>query len=124
MPKNNISHLYENSLAKNSGDGVCILHCFKAVKNGGRMALVVPEGVLFRRELKEVRKHLLDNAKLEIEQKMIEYQKDIIKLFEGKINDKLTSLWQSDKSETENKFVSDKSIFDTLIQRASKPVQQ
>lgn len=63
--KNNITHLYYNSLAKNSGDGVCILHCFKAVKKGGRMALVVPEGVLFRRELKEVRKHLLDNAKLE-----------------------------------------------------------
>ncbi|MFT4967343.1 MAG: type I restriction enzyme M protein [Candidatus Deianiraeaceae bacterium] len=63
--KNNISHLYENSLAKNSGDGVCLLHCFKAVKKGGRMALVVPEGVLFRKDLKAVRKHLLDNAKLE-----------------------------------------------------------
>jgi type I restriction enzyme M protein len=62
---NNISPLYYNSLAKNSGDGVCLLHCFKSLKKGGRMALVVPEGVLFRQDLKNVRKFLLENAKLE-----------------------------------------------------------
>lgn len=58
------SHLYENKLAKNSGDGVCVLHCFKAVKKGGRMALVVPEGFLFRENLKAVRKYLFQNATL------------------------------------------------------------
>jgi restriction endonuclease S subunit len=31
--------------------------------------------------------------KLEIKRKMIESQKEIIKLFEGKINNKLSSLW-------------------------------
>ena len=61
---NTITGLYENGLAKNNGDGVCLLHCFRAVKDGGRMALVVPEGVLFKKELAQVRKHLLDNAEL------------------------------------------------------------
>ena len=61
---NTITGLYENGLAKNNGDGVCLLHCFRAVKDGGRMALVVPEGVLFKKELAPVRKHLLDNAEL------------------------------------------------------------
>lgn len=61
---NPISPLYYNNLAKNSGDGVCLLHCFKAVKRGGRLAIIVPEGVLFRKTLKEVRKHLLNNAVL------------------------------------------------------------
>lgn len=30
--KTNYSYLYENGLAKNNGDGVCVLHCFNAVK--------------------------------------------------------------------------------------------
>jgi type I restriction enzyme M protein len=59
------SYLYQNNLAKDSGDGVCMLHCFQAVKKGGRMALVVPEGVLFRSELEEVRRYLLLNSKLQ-----------------------------------------------------------
>lgn len=63
--KTDFSHLYENNLAKGNGDGVCLLHCFKAVKKGGRMALVVPEGVLFRKELKNVREFLFNKAKLE-----------------------------------------------------------
>jgi type I restriction enzyme M protein len=62
--KNLVSPLYENSLAKNNGDGVCLLHCFKAVKKGGRMAVVVPDGVLFKSDLKAVRKFLLNNAVL------------------------------------------------------------
>lgn len=62
--KTSFSHLYENGLAKNSGDGVCVLHCFKAVKPGGRMALVVPEGFLYRGNLKQLRSFLFKNAKL------------------------------------------------------------
>lgn len=59
------SHLYQNGLAKNNGDVVCMIHCFEALKDGGRMALIVPEGVLFKQELKNVRKFLMDNCKLQ-----------------------------------------------------------
>lgn len=44
--KDLISRLYNNNLAKKSGDGVCMLHY--AVKKGGKMAIVVPEGTLSR----------------------------------------------------------------------------
>ncbi|MCW9687987.1 N-6 DNA methylase [Proteus terrae] len=64
--KTNYSYLYENSLAKNNGDGVCVLHCFNAVKKGGKVALVVPEGFLYRDDLMAVRKYILDNAKLSV----------------------------------------------------------
>jgi len=59
------SDLYYNGIAKNNGDATCILHCLRALKNGGRMALVVPEGFLYRGHLKEVREFLLNNAKLQ-----------------------------------------------------------
>ncbi|UQY79928.1 N-6 DNA methylase [Candidatus Hepatincola sp. Av] len=58
------STLYNNGLAKNNGEGICLLHCFNAVKKGGRMAIIVPEGALFIRSLAETRKHFLYNAKL------------------------------------------------------------
>ena len=60
------SHLYYNSIAKKNGDAICVLHCLKALKEGGRMAVVVPEGFLFKKELKEVRKFLLSKANLEL----------------------------------------------------------
>lgn len=59
------SDLYYNGIAKNNGDAICILHCLRALKNEGRMALVVPEGFLYRGHLSEVRKFLLNNAKLQ-----------------------------------------------------------
>jgi len=59
------SNLYENSLAKNNGDSVCVLHCFKSLKVGGRMALVVPEGFLFRKDSAKVREFLLKHSKLQ-----------------------------------------------------------
>ena len=62
----NASEYYYNGLAKKSGDGVCILHCFKSIKKGGRMALIVPEGVLFKKTLSSLRRFLLENAKLEL----------------------------------------------------------
>ena len=62
---NEVTEKYENSLAKNSGDAVCVLHCFRALKEGGRMALVVPEGFLFRNVEKYTRRFLLDNSNLE-----------------------------------------------------------
>ena len=63
--KTKFSHLYYNGLAKNSGDGVCLLHMFRAVKKGGRIAVIVPEGILFRKTESKVRKYLLENAKLQ-----------------------------------------------------------
>ena len=57
--------LYYNGIAKNSGDAVCVLHCLRSLKDGGRMALVVPEGFLVKNSLKNVRKFLLENAKLQ-----------------------------------------------------------
>lgn len=59
------SNLYYNGIAKNNGDATCILHCLRSLKDGGRMALVAPEGFLYRGHLKEVRKFLLENAKLQ-----------------------------------------------------------
>jgi type I restriction enzyme M protein len=59
------SNKYYNGLAKNNGDGACILHCLKALKEGGRMAVVVPEGFLFKKELEGVRRFLLEKAKLQ-----------------------------------------------------------
>nr|QUV75662.1 hypothetical protein [Caulerpa lentillifera] len=59
-----ISRLYNNNLGKKSGDGVCMLHCFNALKKGGRMAIVVPEGVLSRRVERNVRQHLIKNSTL------------------------------------------------------------
>ena len=56
---------YYDSLARNNGDSICILHCIKSLKQRGRMALVVPEGFVFRGELKTVREFLLDNSNLQ-----------------------------------------------------------
>ncbi|BAV95428.1 N-6 DNA methylase [Ichthyobacterium seriolicida] len=62
--ENDISPLYYSGIARNSGDAACVLHCLRALKKGGRMALVVPEGFLFRKNSVEVRKFLLSRAKL------------------------------------------------------------
>jgi type I restriction enzyme M protein len=63
--ENVISPLYYNGIAKNNGDSACVLHCLRALKEGGRMALVVPEGFLFRKDIANVRKFLLSKAKLQ-----------------------------------------------------------
>lgn len=65
VKENYISPLYYNGIAKNDGDSVCILHCLRALKEGGRMALVVPEGFLFRKHTANVRKFLLSKANLQ-----------------------------------------------------------
>jgi type I restriction enzyme M protein len=58
------SGLYYNGIAKQNGDAACILHCLRALKPGGRMALIVPEGFLFRKNMAPVRKLLLSKARL------------------------------------------------------------
>lgn len=50
-----------------NGDIICPQHCFRAVKPGGRMAVVVPEGFLSNTSPKtyeDVRQYLLENATL------------------------------------------------------------
>lgn len=56
---------YYNGIAKKNGDAVCALHCLRSLKEGGRMALVVPEGFLFRKDISNVREFLLSKAKLQ-----------------------------------------------------------
>ena len=60
----NIGNLYYDGLAKQSSDATCLLHCFKSLRPGGRMAAVVPEGFLSNRDVKETRKFLLDSTDL------------------------------------------------------------
>lgn len=57
---------YYHGLGKKNGDAICVLHCLDALEEGGRMAIIVPEGFLFKKELKEVRKFLLSRANLEL----------------------------------------------------------
>lgn len=63
--KTKFSHLYYNSLSNglNNADGTCLLHCFKAVKKGGRIAVIVPEGFLAKSH--KVIKFLLNNSQLQ-----------------------------------------------------------
>ena len=59
-------NLYYNGISRKNGDSACILHCLRALKKGGRMALIVPEGVLFRKDIARVREFLLKRAKLQL----------------------------------------------------------
>lgn len=55
-------------LPTTNGDSVCVQHCMKAIDStspNGRMALVVPEGFLFRKDLTKTREYLLDNCQLQ-----------------------------------------------------------
>ncbi len=51
----------------NNGDSICVQHCIKAIRNvsgNGRMAIVVPEGFLFRKDLRKTREYLFSNCSL------------------------------------------------------------
>lgn len=59
-------NLYD--LPSTNGDSVCVQHCIKAINStapNGRMALVVPEGFLFRKDLTKTRQYLLDHCQLQ-----------------------------------------------------------
>jgi type I restriction enzyme M protein len=59
-------NLYD--LPSTNGDSICVQHCMKAISNvseNGRMALVVPEGFLFRKDLTKTREYLLQNCQLQ-----------------------------------------------------------
>lgn len=57
--------LYYDGIGKRNGDAACVLHALRSIKRGGRMAMVVPEGFLFRKDMQNVRKFLLSKAKLQ-----------------------------------------------------------
>lgn len=64
--KTNHGNLYD--LPSANGDSVCVQHCIKAINStseNGRMALVVPEGFLFRKDLTKTREYLLENCRLQ-----------------------------------------------------------
>lgn len=51
-----------------NGDSICVQHCIRAIDKmapNGRMAMVVPEGFLFRNDLKTTREYLLKNCYLQ-----------------------------------------------------------
>lgn len=55
-------------LPSTNGDSICVQHCIKAISSAapnGRMALVVPEGFLFRKDLTKIREYLLDHCQLQ-----------------------------------------------------------
>lgn len=55
-------------LPSTNGDSICVQHCMKAISSAsenGRMAIVVPEGFLFRKELAKTREYLLENSELQ-----------------------------------------------------------
>lgn len=55
-------------LPSTNGDSICVQHCMKAINStaeNGRMALVVPEGFLFRKDLAKTREYLLNNCELQ-----------------------------------------------------------
>lgn len=59
-------NLYD--LPSANGDSICVQHCMKAISSlseNGRMALVVPEGFLFRKDLAKTREYLLNNSELQ-----------------------------------------------------------
>ncbi len=64
--KSNYGNLYD--LPTKNGDSICVQHCIKAINSvapNGRMALVVPEGFLFRKDLSKTREYLLDRCQLQ-----------------------------------------------------------
>lgn len=61
-------HGYLYDLPSTNGDSICVQHCMKAINktaDNGRMALVVPEGFLFRKDLTNTRKYFLQNCQLQ-----------------------------------------------------------
>lgn len=57
------NNLYD--IPSNNGDSICLQHCINALKSGGRMAIVVPEGILFRDDLKKTREYLFQKCHIE-----------------------------------------------------------
>jgi type I restriction enzyme M protein len=60
-------HSGKYDIPSNNGDSICVQHCVKAINGlseNGRMALVVPEGFLFRKDLAKTREYLMEKCNL------------------------------------------------------------
>lgn len=91
-------NLYD--LPTTNGDSICVQHCMKAISStsdNGRMAIVVPEGFLFRKDLAKSRELILKNCNL---QSIISLPQGVFLPYTGvktniiyatKVNQKLTS---------------------------------
>lgn len=63
IPKETLN-LFEG-LARN-GDEACIMRCFKSLKRGGSMAIVVPEGFIYNNAHSNLRRHLFQNSSVHL----------------------------------------------------------
>jgi type I restriction enzyme M protein len=64
--KTKYGNLYD--IPSTNGDSICVQHCIRAINSlseNGRMALVVPEGFLFRKDLAKTREYLLERCQLQ-----------------------------------------------------------
>lgn len=64
--KTRYGNLYD--LPSTNGDSICVQHCMRAINStseNGRMAIVVPEGFLFRKDLAKTRELILNNCQLQ-----------------------------------------------------------
>ena len=50
---------------ESNGDSICLQHCIKALKDGGRMGIIVPEGVLFRKDMIKTREYLMKHCHID-----------------------------------------------------------
>jgi type I restriction enzyme M protein len=51
-----------------NGDSICVQHCIQAIQKtseNGRIAMVVPEGFLFRKDLQKTREYLMSKCKVQ-----------------------------------------------------------
>jgi len=64
--KTNYGSLYD--IPSTNGDSICVQHCMRAINSlsqNGRMALVVPEGFLFRKDLAKMREYMIERCELQ-----------------------------------------------------------
>jgi len=64
--KTKFGSLYD--IPSTNGDSICVQHCMKAISSlseNGRMALVVPEGFLFRKDLAKMREYMLERCEVQ-----------------------------------------------------------
>ncbi len=48
-----------------NGDSICVQHCIRATKQGGRIGIIVPEGFLFDKKYQKTREFILNKSELQ-----------------------------------------------------------
>jgi type I restriction enzyme M protein len=49
-------------LDSSNGDSLCIQHCIKSIKENGRIAIIVPDGILFDKKFTKLREFIYKNS--------------------------------------------------------------